>query len=345
MVARQFFGEPWSIATLTAAFAGSLSALTAAFGGKPLSAFYSRYSRPWNTFGRRSSTSRQFNLIVTSRSFDHARGELTLTAASGEVLLHSDALVAASPFDPATTSVRGIVVQLLDRVGATLQAGEADATITVESTIWTPGVSAWDYIAPLLQASNLKLWCDEIGRWSLTGVHPASAGNIVLTPTATITALSDTMEIDGEDWFDAVVVIYKWTDAFDLNQVAYDVAGASNPRNVSHIEYNNTPYPGPGAAAGILNRAKGRGRVLDVRAISDYRAQPGQPATITPPDTDAQTGYLSAVTFEWPANEMSVASRGLVDTPDTAYLFGPAGVSYLDVPEGISYTEFEWSMV
>src|SRR5690606_17210533 len=107
-------------------------------------------------------------------------------------------------------------------------------------------------------------------RWWLTEVQPTTEGAIVLTPTATITELTDSMEVAGEEWFDAVVVTYKWTDTFDLNQVAYDAAGPANPRNVFTIEYDNTPYPGPGAAAGILNRAQGRGRVLEVVAVSNY---------------------------------------------------------------------------
>lgn len=340
---RQDFGTPWSLATITAEAGGDLSTLTGLFGGRPLSSFNTRYSRPWNAFGRRPSTTRQVNAVITERYFDHQAQELRLTAASGEALLQADALVADAPLDPGSTSIKDIVELLLDRQGATLQPGAADGTIEAASSIWQPGTSAWDYVAPLLQSASLRLWCDEGRRWWLTEAQPVAPGNLVLTPTGTITDLTDAMTLSGDEWVDAVVVTYRWKDGAGVDQEAFDVAGANPPRNVLQVEHT-TAYPGPGAAAGILSRAQGRGRVLDTTAVSDYQATPGQATRITPPDTDTQTGYVASVQWRWPDAEMRIKSRGLVDTPDTAYLFGPTGTSYVDVPTGISYDEFEWSM-
>ena len=73
-----------------------------------------------------------------------------------------------------------------------------------------------------------------------------------------------------------------------------------------------------------------------------FRCTPA--TTITPPETPAQTGFASAVTWTGPEFEMLLSARGLVDTPETAYTFGPAGFSYLDVDPGVAYTEFDWSM-
>jgi hypothetical protein len=67
-------------------------------------------------------------------------------------------------------------------------------------------------------------------------------------------------------------------------------------------------------------------------------------AQITPIAGQVQTGVVSAITWRAPEAQMAVSTRGLVDTPATAYIFGPPGTSYLDVPVGISYTEFEWSL-
>lgn len=342
--ARQDFASPWTLGTLTDAVGGSMAALTAMFGGRPLSAMYQTFSLPWNAFGRRPSTSRRFDLLITSRRFNHLDGTFTIEAASDEALLHSDALVATAPFNPGTTSVRAIAAIVLARIGAQLQPGTADGTVTTDGTVWSPGVTAWDYVSPLLQAVNLRLWCDEQRRWWITEVLPTAAGALVLTPTATITELSDTMQVTGDVWFDAVLVTYKWTDAYDLNQVAYDAAGPTSPRNVYRIE-KATPYPGAGAAAGILSRAQGRGRVLDVRAVSDYSALPGQPVTIAPPDTEVQTGYVTSVAWSWPDGEMRVASRGLVDTPRESWLFVSSGVSWASIDTGVSWAEFDPEMI
>ena len=341
--ARQTFGKSWALSNLTTDYGGSLAALTIAHGGKTLASFYKKYSRPWNSFGRRLATSRRLSLVATRRVFDHTTNELRISAASGEVLLQRHTLIDATPLDPATTSVRDIAELLLGRIGETLTAGTDDATVEYDSTLWQPGVKAWDYIAPLLQASNLKLWCDERGFWFLTVVQPLADGTLILTPDDTITELTDTMETSGDEWFDAVVVIYTWTDALGENQTAYDIAGDEDSQNARTFEYDGIPYPGAGAAAGILNRAKGRGRVIQTRAISNYTVQPGQSASIRPPDTDAQTGYVASVRFNFPENQMDIESRGLVDTPETAYLFGSAEITYVQVDPAVTYENFEWS--
>ena len=341
--ARQTFGKSWALSNLTNDYAGSLAALTTAHGAKTLASFYKKYSRPWNSFGRRLATSRRFSLVITRRSFDYTAQRVAITAHSCEALLQKHSLVATSPLDPATTSIRAIAELLLARVGQTLEPGEADATIEPDATIWEPGVKAWDYFAPLAQAVDLKLWCDERGFWYLTEVLPPSSGALILSPDDTITDLSDTMETLGEEWFDAVVVIYNWTDSAGDNQTAYDIAGDEDSQNARTFEYDGTPYPGAGAAAGILNRAKGRGRVLATRAISNYKTQPGQSASIRPPDTDAQTGYIASVRFNYPENEMDVESRGLVDTPETAYLFGSDAITYASFADTITYDNFDWN--
>lgn len=336
---RQDFASAWSVATLTAAGHGSMATLTAELGGLPLSTVYQRFSTPWNASGRRPSTSRWFDLMVSERSIDHKAAQLTLVAYTDEALMLSDALVATTVLNPGTTSVRSIAEQLLARVGAVLTPGPDDGTVEADATLWRPGMTAWDYFAPLAQAANLRLWCDERRRWHLTEVRPTAEGAITVNPTATLTAVTDTMTVTGDEWYDAVVIRYRWVDAFDLNQERYDAAGAASPRNVLLIEHD-TPYPGAGAAAGILSRAQGRGRVLEVEAVSDYTAQPGMPATITPPATDAQTGFVSSVTWRLPDAEMSISTRGLVDTPATSWLFVPAGVAWNDIPAGVSWNTY-----
>lgn len=337
--ARQDFASAWQVSDLTGLWGGSVAAATSWLGGRPLSAVFGALSTPWNAAGRRQSTSRRFDLLVTERSIDHQAGTITLTAASDEALLHSLSLVASTPWDPATTSVRAIVDRVLDLLGATLQEGDADGTVAQEATVWKPGDKAIDYLEPMLQAVDLKLWCDEQRRWWLSERRPTVPGAVTLNPSATITELTDTMAVTGDVWYDAVVIRYRWVDQFDLNQEAFDAAGPADARNVYVLDYT-TPYPGPGAAAGILNRAQGRGRVLDVRAISDYRVQPGMAATITPPTTDSQTGYVSSVSFNFPDYEMNVATRGLVDTPPTSWLYAPAGLAWNDVPAGTSWLEY-----
>jgi hypothetical protein len=343
---RQDFGAPWTIADITADVAGDVSDMTALVGGQPVSFITNRYYEPWNGSSVRPDRKRFFTLLVTERTFDDVANELTITATSLESLLLGDALLSTTPLDPASTSLRTIVQSVLNRYGEVLDTAALDATVAeATSTVWQPGVGAWEYVDPMLEAASLRLWCNEAGVFTISTRQATTPGSATITPTGTMTGLVDRMSNDPSIWYDGVVVEYRWVDAFDLNQVAYDVAGSQPAKSVLRVERTNTIYPGPGAAAGILDRGQGRGRVLDVTAINDYTLSPGMPATITPLDTEAQNGYLSALTWRLPDAEMDVSSRGLVDTPDTAYLYGPVGASYLDVPLGIDYLEFEWSMV
>lgn len=339
--ARQDFGQAWPLARLTEVIGGSVAALTALLDGGPLGSLTNRYYVPWNEAAVRESHSRSFDLWVKQRELDDTRGLLYAVATSGELLLLNDALATAEPWSPGTTSLRSICALVLARYGAVLDAESLDAIVEEEeATAWTPGRTAWAYLDPMLEAASLRLWCDEIGVWRISARESTAPGAVTLTPTDTMTRHLDRMSLDPETWVDAVIIEYRWTDAFDLAQVAYDVEGVQPSRAARHIVRESTVYPGPGAAAGILNRAQGRGRVLDVGAVSDYRLTPGMPATITPPETDAQTGFVSAVTWSWPAAEMTVTTRGLVDTPPTSWLYAPAGVSWLDIPPGLSWLDY-----
>jgi hypothetical protein len=342
---RRDFGRAWQLADLTERLAGNLADLTELIDGASLSAVTNSFFLPFSGSQIRASESRNMRLYITDRQFNDETGEATITAASGEALLLGDRLAASSSFNPSSTNLATIVQTVLNRYGAQLQPSPATATVAESAaTIWKPGVSAWDYLEPLLETASLRLWCDEGGLWYLTERLPIVPGQVVASALVNLTRYVDRMTFDANVWTDAVVVEYRWVDEFDLNQVAYDYAGAQPARAALHLVRENTVYPGPGAAAGILNRAQGRGRVLEIATVSSYRHTPGQAAQITPLVGDVQTGSLSALTWKVPEGEAELRTRGLVDTPETAYIFGPSGFSYLDVPADISYLDFDWSI-
>jgi hypothetical protein len=200
---------------------------------------------------------------------------------------------------------------------------------------WEPGESAWDFVAPLIQTSGLRLYCDERRRWLLVDPATPVDGQINITAGVNLTDGRDTIS-RSRDWFDAVVVEYSWNDEAGSSKVAWDVAGAPGTK-VLTLRYQR-PYPGPGAAASVLDRSRGRGRVLDISALSDYAATPGIAVQATLPASPIQTGFVSAVTWSLPADEMTVKSRGLTDTPATAWMFLAPGVKWTDSPVGASWT-------
>ncbi len=210
-----------------------------------------------------------------------------------------------------------------------------------------PGVTDWDFLDGLVRTAGLRLFCDEQRAWRL--VSPSSyrvEGETRIAEGVNATRGADTISLqatrpDGSPvWYTGVVVAYRWTDADGVQQVAYDAAGT--PQKVYRIELNR-PYPGPGLAASRLAQATGRGRVQELEALADLAATPGMTLVSTMPATPIQLGTVSAVTWYWAAEGdrhdlMAIRSRGLTDTPETAW--GLAEGSWADVT-GIGWDDID----
>jgi len=316
---RRDFGILWSLATLSTIGGGSVSTITD-FGGVTPSSITNRLFGSWNPRGR-ASQARTFNLYITERVLDTNDRKLTINATSDESVMINDALIAGTSLDPGTQSIPTIVQAVLNRYGATLEPGGSTGTVAEQpATLWDPGVRAWDYLDDFLEAASLRVWADENRRWYLTPRQTVSAGALNISPTNAMLAHKDTMAYNSEVFFDAVVVEYRWTNALNVPEVAYDFAGATIPRCVSVLRHDDTVFPGPGAAQGILDRMTGRGRTIDVDAVSTYTATPGQPVTITPPIGFDQNGFLVSVEWKLPAAQMSVVSRNITTSLVTTWL-------------------------
>lgn len=339
---RRDFGTPFTNAQFTAAHATPTTgaALTAAYAGMTNAQITARFFEPYGASIRAPQVA-EFNLAVRARRVNHVTQELSLTLASDEKRLQDYALLQTVPYTNFTTSLRALVGDILSRVGGSLEPGDFDAVIAEAGTSWTPGATAWDYLSPHIEKADGRLWCDASRRWHLGPRESLEPGQLTLTTGAngTLTRAEDTIDRSGEAWADAVVVAYKWTDAAGAQQAAYDVAGdPATARKVMTLT-REQPFPGAGAAAAILKRSEDRGRVLALTAVSDYTAQPGQAFMATLPGTPALTGIVSAIAWDLTGFEMTVDTRGLLDTPATAWSFQPAGRTWNDVPTGTDWTE------
>lgn len=210
-----------------------------------------------------------------------------------------------------------------------------------------PGVSYWSFLDVLIQAGGLRLFCDERRIWRLVEADDYSVPGVVsVAETLNAVEGEDVISLTGTNggvpvWATGVVIKYQWTVA-GVTNTAYDSAGTKS--NVFRLVVN-APYPGPGAALSALKRYTGRGRVQELTALADLGATPGMQLTSTMPDTPIQTGVVSSVTWTWSADGdehglMEVRSRGLVDTPATAWIFQPEGYHWQDVPVGQDWTEY-----
>lgn len=326
---RQEFGRLPILHDLSVLYRpGPLAALSAAFGtvGQVSTRLYSHWSTPGAPY--QEPKLRTFNLALRSRSINHEAGTVTLELASDEALLQDNAHVATAPHHVDATNLQAAVAYILSRIGAVLYQAVAWAQLVPFDSAanpWEPGESAWDWLAPILQKDNLRLWCDPQRRWWLSDVQTErTTPPLVLTAAGEITRADDRISRD-EGFYTAVIVTYthdgqKW---YDLARLPESITGIN--QRIRRVTYDR-PYPGPGAAQRLLRSLLGRARSITVRAVSDYLAEPGRTVQIELPSTPEQTGTVSAVTWSYPDDEMDVTFRGLVDA-------GVIETEYTPVPD------------
>lgn len=343
LLITQDYGTSETLAEITSQYGGSnpVSTLTSAWGGtgKFIYKITAQYYNAYNNFGVREGSRRVFDLTLRERKINHVDGTVELSLSSDEALLQDYALVSTTPLSATSTNVRTTVQNVLARIGRQLEPGTLDGTFTADAGIWEPGQTAWDYLQPLVQAASLRLYCDEKRKWYLVADQAETAGSINLSYTGTMTDASDIISRDSEEWYDAVVIKYTYVDGSGNTVNAYDAASSAGYSKVLSLTYD-TAKPAAGQAARILQRAQGRGRVNEIRAISDYLATPGMVATIAMPDTDSQIGNLAAITWNFPSDEMSVKTRGLLEVSPYAWLYQPLGRRWNSIAAGVKWNTY-----
>jgi hypothetical protein len=206
-----------------------------------------------------------------------------------------------------------------------------------------PGQSWWDLLAPILQQVGLRLFCDEARAWRLVDSTYSIDGRVTVAAgfnayTAQDTINRDATADDGTPlWFDACVIKYTWTDATGMQRTTFDAYGIDGYSQVAYFEEQRA-FPGPGVAQYRVQRTIGQGRTLALDAAVDYGATPGMEAVASLPGIEDQTGYTSSITWNFSDDTMTVGTRGLIDTPDSAWIKLPTGEAWNDSPVGQSWT-------
>lgn len=299
----------------------------------------SQYGRPFNTSGIRESTTLRADLRLVARQVDHEAGIVAIEAASDETLLLDYALVDNTPQTPGTSTVRGCVNMVLDRVlGAAVGTPSTGSQgVEADALVWQPGENAWSYLQSIVGSAGLRLWCDERRFWHLDDPETYNDPGSVVLSTSTLGQLVDTIDRGGQ-WADAAVVTYRWADGAGVTQVRRDYSNPTGSKSVAvTIE---RPFPGYGLAAAIVRKLRARKRVLQLGGVSDYSARPFRAALVDLPGVGQQAGVVTGVQWSQPGDRMIVETRDIISIGPNAYLYTPSGVSYNDVPVGTSYDEY-----
>lgn len=307
-----------------ASFSNKLSTLSSTYGGMTIAEITANWDgltvadiseRYWRSYpsGIYNNYRRGFDLTIRSRETNIVDGTLTMQLSSDEALLQDYALVSSLNFSPSSLQLRNIIKEVIANIGGYLVDGANDATVDASAALWAPGQNAWDYLEPLVQKAGFRLYCDERRNWFLVDDTFTQPGIVELFSQGTITNTSDNISRDNDEWFDAVVVKYVWTDLSGATIETYDTAAVEGFKKVKLIEIQSN-YPGAGAAQRILDRAIARGRQLDVTAVSNYNVTPSTECDIYIVGYPTENVVVQAVTWNYPGDTMTIKTRQPVTT-------------------------------
>lgn len=286
---------------------GSIADLTAAWGTWYLYQISELYFRSYPD-GIYNNYRRGFDLGIRARSIDVGQGTVSLELATDEALLQDYALVSVNNFSPASLQLREVIKEVLALIDGYLIDGATDATIDADAALWAPGQQAWDYLISLVQAAGFRLYCDERRRWALVDANFTQPGLAELWSVGTIKSADDDIDRNSNDWFDAVVIEYSWTDETGATVLSYDTASVEGFTKVKKFTVESN-FPGAGAAQSILDRAISRGRQLNVTTVSNYKVEPSMACDIYISGTPTENVYIKAVQWNYPSDEMTVTTR------------------------------------
>jgi hypothetical protein len=182
-----------------------------------------------------------------------------------------------------------------------------------DALTWKAGVSAMDFLAPLLQSAGLRLVCDEQRRWTLRNDAFTTPGSIALRWGVNIISAGEEISRESDDWFDGQVTTYRWKDRDGTEQTRQDAYALPGATKIRRLDID-APYPGPGRSQYAVKRAQGKGRTLDIGSVADWAAACEQLLTVTLDGSGVQAGKAERIEFDLSTDRMTVHSR-TIDIP------------------------------
>jgi hypothetical protein len=183
-----------------------------------------------------------------------------------------------------------------------------------DSLVWKPGVTAWDFLEPLLTPGEFRLFADELRVWRL--VKPETyvvPGFVAVSGLNATDGLDRITRDDPEVFATGVVIRYTWQTTGEPGKHNEEFDTAGTPEKVVTFDYNR-PFPGAGAAAAILRRRDGTGRTQDVTALAQWRTTPGMQASVSLPNAPQQSGKVGFVRYSLGDDGlMALGARPLID--------------------------------
>lgn len=183
-----------------------------------------------------------------------------------------------------------------------------------EALRWSAGDSGMAFLETLLKSAGLRIVCDEQRRWFLRGNDYRAGGAQAYRYGVNIKTASESLSRDDNSWRDGAVYEYIWTDDDGIEQRRLDAFALPGASKIAKVELRNTPYPGPGRAQYMVERAQGTGRTVSVTANPAWDEVTDQALSILLEDTPIQTGIIASVRYDFGDDSVEITSR-TTDTP------------------------------
>lgn len=182
--------------------------------------------------------------------------------------------------------------------------------VTPDALVWRAGVSALDFLLPLIQTAGLRLVHDGLA-WTLRDEDYTAAGSTSIGYGVNLIDGSDVIDRESDLWCDAQVTRYTWTDLDGIQRQAVDAYADDPDYTLARLEEFDAAYPGPGYSEYCVRRAQQRGREVTATAQANWAATAEQPVTITLNGAPAQSGVIQSVEFDLEADQMTVTTRSV----------------------------------
>jgi hypothetical protein len=259
---------------------------------------------------------RPMRLIIRSRAIDHGDSTITLELESAESLLQDDAWISPNVGVYPDTQLSTLLGKVLARRSMTLDFTNSttnEIAVPEQLRPWKPGVTAFDYVFAMVRTSYAFLWANETGQWFFLDRRPKPLDNDVARVAVGENLIGGTDKISrDEGWFNSAVLTYRWNDSSGTSHEAYDTyytTAVDTGNSKVYLETLEMPYPGPGRAQAIVTDLLKRYRENNVIAVTDFRPIVGQLIDVVLPGTPVQRGEISAITWDLPADEMTIRTR------------------------------------
>lgn len=279
----------------------------------------------WNPGGQPTDFTQIFaTLIVTEVEPNYRDRTVSITAMSGEFLLEDKIRLRAWDLPYGTITLHDLVTEVVDLVGGTAGfsvQGDANPTLSGEVTTWKIGDSLSTFIDPILAVYGLRLYAEGDSEFVTARIGEHSGFGLTSTVpidyregmSNAIQSMSISGGSDRNSWYDGAVVIYEWYNAANDRQRAVDVYPETGVHRRGVTIDRTTPFPGIGAAQGIVERSRKRGVTTTVDVRTNYAITPGWTASTTLPGETAPTSYqITALAFSYPQAEMTMTLQSTI---------------------------------